>query len=100
MALSVADGRPEPLSRPEKTLLVLAAVLLLAAWGLCFDTTPPNSSWVGGEVPWPQLLWQFKQALTPPLALVGLASGIGVLFLRAVHWEKRPALSEPTTPVE
>jgi hypothetical protein len=80
------------MTRPEKALLALAAVLLLAALGLCSNTTAPQGSWTEGEIPWPQLLWQFKQMIAPPLALVGLASAVGILFLRAAQWR---AVSEP-----
>jgi hypothetical protein len=87
------------MSRPEKALLALAAVLLLAAWGLCSNTVAPQGSWTEGEVPWPQLLWQFKQVIAPPFALVGLASAVGILFIRAVHWGKPPTgIARPAEP--
>lgn len=82
------------MSRPEKALLAVAAVFLLFAWALCSDTAAPQGGWTEGEIPWPQLLWQFKQMIAPPLALVGLASAVGILFLRAAQWE---AIPDPPT---
>jgi len=78
-------------NRYEKILLALAVLPLLAAWALCSDTGTPQSSWVEGEVPWDVLLWQFKQVIAPPFALVGLASAVGILFLRAARWMPRAA---------
>jgi hypothetical protein len=78
-------------NRHEKVLLILAAVLLLGAWVLCSDTTPPTGNYSEGEIPWEQLLWRLRQVIAPALALVGLASAVGVLFLRAIRWEKAPS---------
>ncbi|WP_349903589.1 hypothetical protein [Parafrigoribacterium humi] len=79
------------MNRYEKALLWIAAVLLLSAWALFSDVNQPQGGWVEGEIPWKVLFWQFRQLVAPPLALVGLASAVGILFLRAVRWEKAPS---------
>jgi hypothetical protein len=72
--------------RHETALVVLALVLLIGAWELASDATPPVFNSTAGEVPWGVLLWQFRQTLAPAFALVGLASAVGILFLRAARW--------------
>lgn len=90
--------------RHEAALLVLAIVLLVGAWELSSDFSQPGGSWSEGEIPWNVLLWQFRHALATPLSLVGLASAVSILFLRAARWGRIPAaemagsgeLAEPT----
>jgi hypothetical protein len=78
------------MTRHEKVLLALAALLLLIAGGLCFNLSESQGSWSEGEVPWVLLLAQLRQILAPPFALVGLACAVGVLFLRAAWWTVPP----------
>ncbi|MEO7123119.1 MAG: hypothetical protein ABI400_08405 [Lacisediminihabitans sp.] len=78
------------MKRHEVVLVVFAIVLLIGARELSSDATPPVFSSTGGEFPWSTLLWQFRHALAAPLAVVGLATAVGVLFLRAALWRKIP----------
>ena len=88
------------MKRHEKALLVFAGVLLLGAWALCSDTAAPTGNYVEGEIPWEQLLWRLRQTIAPPFALVGLASAVGILFLRAVRWQRSPVLDQPRPSAE
>ncbi|WP_349898935.1 hypothetical protein [Parafrigoribacterium soli] len=80
------------MTRHEKALLIVAAVLLLAAWVLCSDVNPPQTASTNGELPIDHVLWQFRQQMAPPLALVGLACCVSVLFMRAVRWQQTPMI--------
>jgi hypothetical protein len=83
--------------RHETGLLVLAVVLVICAWELSSDISQPEGNLTEGEFPWSALLWQFRHTLAPPLALVGLVSAVGVLFLRAARWGRAPASAAPET---
>jgi hypothetical protein len=76
-------------TRHEKVLLALAVVLLASAWFLSSDTSAPAVGFVEGRVPWDMALWQFRHALAPSFAVVGLVCAVGILFLRAAHWQPR-----------
>lgn len=82
--------------RRETTLVVFAVVVLIGAWELSSDTAAPSFSSTGAEIPWSVLLWQFRHALAPALAVVGLASAVGILFLRAVQWVPRTFAEPPS----
>lgn len=84
----------------DRVLIILTAVLLGGAFAICWMTsTPPQSFTVDGKTtPWPLVIAQTSSSIAGSLALVGLASGVGLLFLRAARWPGTPAEDEELTP--
>jgi hypothetical protein len=78
------------MKRHESILLIVTVVLLITAWELSSDPSQPVGNWNEGEIPWNYLLWQFRHTLAPTFALVGFASAVGILFLRAAQWRAIP----------
>jgi hypothetical protein len=91
------------MSRAERSLAWVAVLLLLAALAitvyLANVQVTQQAFDLGNGVPWSFVLIQSAQEFAPSFALVGLASAVGVLFLRAARWEKPPVLpGEPNEP--
>ena len=84
----------------DRVLISLTAVLLGGAFAICWMTsTPPQSFTVDGvTTPWPLVIAQTSSSIAGSLALVGLASGVGLLFLRAARWTGTLAEDEELTP--
>jgi len=84
----------------ERALIVTTAVLLGAAIVMCWNTSTTVQSFTDVEhaTPWPLVLAQTMSWIADILALVGLASGVGLLFLRAARWPGKPAEDEELTP--
>jgi hypothetical protein len=87
------------MKRHEIVMLVFALALLVCAWELTSDPSPASGSWTEGQIPWSVVSWQFRHTLAPAFASAGLASVMGILFLRAAQWRKTSALQAlQTTP--
>ena len=84
----------------DRVLIILTAVLLGAVVAICWMTSTPFQSFTvdGGTTPWPLVIAQTSSSIAGSLALVGLASGVGLLFLRAARWPGTPAEDEELTP--
>ena len=84
----------------DRALLILTAVLLGGAVAICWMTaTPPQNFTIDGKTsPWPLVIAQTSSSIADSLALAGLASGAGLLFLRAARWPRMPAQAEEFTP--
>ena len=84
----------------ERALIITTAVVLGTVVVMCWYTSTTVQSFtdVGNATPWPLVLAQTMSWIADILALVGLASGVGLLFLRAARWPGKPAEDEELTP--
>ena len=83
----------------DRALLITTALLLGAAVALCWYTSTTLESFpvTDNVPPWPVALAQTMSWIADILALVGLASAAGLLFLRAARWARTPAGDEEPT---
>lgn len=71
----------------ERTLWVVALVLVVggvaaALWANSFNYEAAINAWG-----WQQIIRVSAWALTTPMTTVGLATGVGLLFRRAITWK-------------
>lgn len=80
-----ADPDPNPF---ERALWVFAAVLIVGGVAVAFWANGLNysQSAVDGGWTWPRIVQSSGWALSGPMVTVGLATGIGLLFRRAITW--------------
>lgn len=73
----------------ERTLAVIAAGLVIVGVGAIFWANNSNYNGPGETWSWHQALQSLVWALSPPMITVGLATGVGLLFRRAIAWRPR-----------
>ena len=83
----------------ERALIITTAVLLGAAIVMCWNTSTTVQSFteVDNATPWPLVLAQTMSWIADILALVGLSSAVGLLFLRAARWTGTSVQDEELT---
>jgi|GEM_PF-4962496 len=89
-------SQPEP-ARPnhalsnsfERTLGVVAAALVIAGVSATLWANNSNYNGPGQTWGWHQALQSVAWALSSPMITVGLATGVGLVFRRAIVWEPR-----------
>jgi hypothetical protein len=73
----------------ERVLAAIAGLFLIIAIGCSFAASIPPESGLpvdGGGPPFAFLVTQFVSTIAPPIALIGLAGAVGLLFLRGLRW--------------
>lgn len=87
-AAAAEQGQRQPVqSNPfERTLGVIAAALVIAGIGGTFWANNTSYNGPGDTWDWQQLLQSLVWALSSPMITVGLATGVGLLFRRAIAW--------------
>lgn len=87
------DAEPVPLeSGPiepnpfERTLGVVAAVLVIAGVALTFWANSASYNGPGDTWGWQQIVQASVWALSSPMITVGLATGVALVFRRAITW--------------
>ncbi|HMM82418.1 MAG TPA: hypothetical protein PJ998_04505 [Terrimesophilobacter sp.] len=82
-----AEVGPDP-NPFERTLWVFAAVLIVGGVAVAFWANGLNysQSAIDGGWTWPRILQSSGWALSGPMVTVGLATGVGLLFRRAMSW--------------
>lgn len=73
----------------ERTLGVIAAGLVIVGVGAIFWANNSNYNGPGETWGWHQALQSLVWALSSPMITVGLATGVGLLFRRAITWRPR-----------
>ena len=83
----------------ERALIITTAVVLGTVVVMCWYTSTTVQSFtdVGNATPWPLVLAQTMSWIADILALVGLSSAAGLLFLRAARWTGTSAKDEKLT---
>lgn len=78
---------PEP-NPFERTLWVIAAVLIIGGVAAAFWANGLNysQSAIDGGWTWPRIIQNSGWALSGPMVTIGLATGVGLLFRRAITW--------------
>ncbi|MHC5794736.1 hypothetical protein ACVXZ4_01110 [Lacisediminihabitans sp. FW035] len=81
-------------------LVVSVGILLVAAVALCWYNagSPQSYRSTDSGIPWPVVWAQVASSAASAFALVGLAAGAGLLFLRAFRWTAGPEGDEDPTP--
>lgn len=70
----------------ERTLLVVAAVLVVGGVAAAFWANSLNYYGTGSAWDWGQILQSSAWALSSPMITAGLGTAIGLLFRRAITW--------------
>jgi len=73
----------------ERTLGVVAAALVIAGVSAALWANNSNYNGPGQTWGWHQALQSVVWALSSPMITVGLATGVGLVFRRAIVWEPR-----------
>jgi uncharacterized protein YbjT (DUF2867 family) len=79
-------AQPNPF---ERTLAVVAAALVVLGVGAVFWANNANYNGPGETWGWHQALQSLAWALSSPMITVGLATGVGLVFRRAIAWGPR-----------
>jgi hypothetical protein len=79
---------PEP-NPFERTLLVLGAALIVGGIAAAFWANNVNVVYgaLAHPLSWQQLLQSAAWSLSAPMVTAGLATGVGILFRRAIAWK-------------
>lgn len=70
----------------ERTLWVFAAVLIVGGVAVAFWANSLNYYGTGDAWNWQEIIQSSGWALSGPMVTVGLATGVGLLFRRAMSW--------------
>ncbi len=71
----------------ERTLWMVAVVLVIGGIAAALWANSFNYTHAGNEWGWQEMLRSSAWALTTPMITVGLATGVGLLFRRAITWK-------------
>jgi hypothetical protein len=90
-ATAAEQGQAQPVQpNPfERTLAVIGAALVIVGIGAVLWANNANYNGPGETWGWHQALQSLAWALSSPMITVGLATGVGLVFRRAIAWEPR-----------